>query len=89
MYGGVALAIHQAIYEALETLAQRLKEYGDEARCQQRDEQVATCLQDLTKQDDDHYVDANDTGGEHAIDQRAVDDNVDIPQVGAQDSDAK
>jgi len=76
------------VYGFLQALSQGLEEHRDQAGRQQRDKQVATGLQQVAWRDDDQYVQCDDAGCKCAIDQGAVDDEVDVPQSVAQNSDA-
>ncbi|GHO55877.1 hypothetical protein KSB_43520 [Ktedonobacter robiniae] len=59
--------------------AQRLKQHRDEACGQQGDHEVTPRLQNGAQSAYHQRVEAEDTDGESTIDQRAVDNDIDIP----------
>ena len=64
----------------LQPLAQRLKQHGNQRRCQQREEQVVLCSQECACPKDDQYIQAQRAGSEQSIDQGTIDENVDVPE---------
>ncbi len=64
-----------------------MEQNGYDPRRQQRDEQVAMRLEDHVERTNDEHIDADDAGGEHAVDECPVDQNVNIKEVRAKYSD--
>jgi hypothetical protein len=60
----------------LQTLAQGLEQNGDQAGGDERDQEVATCAKQHAHVADDEDVDAADEGGQGAVDEGAVDNEV-------------
>ena len=81
----VALPIGQAVHATLEPAAQGLEEDGDHACRQQRDQEVHARLEERAGPTDDQRIEADDDGGERAIDQRAIDDEVNVVEAILQD----
>ena len=84
----VALAVEQSVDAALETVAQRREQDGDEAGGGQRDEQVLLHAEQRAEVADGEDVEAGDARRQGAVDQHAVDDGVYVPEAAAQNGDA-
>ena len=74
----VPLAVHQPIDEALHALPQRLEADGDDAGYDERDDEVAAGRERRADQSDDGDIAADDADGQHAVYERAIDDEVDL-----------
>ena len=64
-----------------------MEENGNEACREQRDDQVTLCLEQGPQRGHDQDIEPGNAGRENTIDQRAVDDDVDIVQLMSEDSD--
>jgi hypothetical protein len=64
----VTLAIEQAIHATLQPCPQGLKQHGDDARRDQRDQQIATGADARAERADHQYVHSHYADGEDAID---------------------
>ena len=76
----VALAVHQAIRTALKPLAQGSEDDGHHTRRHERDREICTCLEEHTQDYHDEGVERYHDGAKGTVDQRAVDDDIDVPQ---------
>src|SRR5207249_4630490 len=85
--GLVAFAIKQPIHAPLQPLADWLEKDGDDSGGNQRDKKVAAGLQLRAQRADNEHIQSDDSGGKRAVDQGAVDDDVDGIEVVAQDGD--
>src|ERR1039457_691888 len=89
VWGG-ALAVHEPVRDSLHTLTDRLKPDRDDDRRDDRQPQIrltATANQ-CADADRDTDVDGGDEGGKDAVDQRSVDDDVDVVEMVFQDGNA-
>ncbi len=83
----VAFAVHQLVHTTLQTVAQRLEHDGGESRGDQRDDQAPLHLQHRAKPTYHQHVENDYAGGQDAVDEGAVDDEVYVEEVVAQDCD--
>src|SRR5581483_5167527 len=86
--GIIALTKHQSIDGLLEVLTQRLENECDDARREQREEHIPLYPKERAKSDHHQHIQSNHTCSEYTVHQRAVDDEIDIPQAIAQNSHA-
>src|SRR6266852_1327205 len=86
--GLVTVLIQQVVDGLLEASAQGLKQHGDQTCRQQGDAQVAMCLKEHAEANYDQDVNGDDAYREHAIDQYAVDEQVNVPGPIAQQGEA-
>ncbi len=61
-----------------------MKEHRDDAGCQQGEQHISLHLDERPQADDDQYIQSDDAQGECAVHQRAIDDEIDVPQAIAQ-----
>ncbi|TME01962.1 MAG: hypothetical protein E6I80_20955 [Chloroflexi bacterium] len=61
-----------------------MKEHRDDAGRQQGEEHISLYLDERTQANDDQHIQSDDAQGERTIHQRAIDDEIDIPQAIAQ-----
>src|SRR5690242_2753479 len=64
-----------------------MKQHGDDARRQERNQQVAMCLKYNIERANNENINGDNASGERAIDERAVDQNVDIEEMRAEHGD--
>ena len=76
----VTLAVHQAIHTALKPLAQGSEKDGHHSRRHERDREVCTCLEELAQRYHDQGVERYHCGAKGTVDQRAIDDDIYVPQ---------
>ncbi len=81
----VTLAVHELIDAALEPLTHGVEGHGHQPGCDQGDDQVPGRLKEEPQAAHRHNVDQDHAQGQTAIDQRAVDDDVDVPELVAED----
>ena len=79
----------QAVHSALEPAAQRLEEEGDDASGDERDQQIAFGAEERAQVAHHEHIDAHHADGQGAVDERAVNQNVDIIQTVSEDGDAR
>src|SRR5579875_637584 len=86
----VPLAIEAAVDQLLNAAADGIEESGDRQR-RQRDRQVGALRNWIKQVLEEEYstrVDPNQDGGQAAVDERTVDDPVNVPEPVAQDREA-
>jgi hypothetical protein len=84
----VSIAVHHAVHGPLQTIAYRSEDHGHDARGDEGDVKVALRLEHRAQVADHEHVDADDDGGQSAIDQGAVYEEVYVVEAVAQDRDA-
>ena len=85
--GVVPLAVHQPVDEPLHALPHRLEADGHDAGHDERDEKVAAGRERRADQSDDRDIAGDDADGHHAVDERAIDDEVDLVEPVLEDGD--
>ena len=76
----VALAVHQAIHTALKPLAQGSEEDGHHPVATSETSEICTCLEEHAQGYHDQGVERYHDGAKGTVDQRAIDDDIDVPQ---------
>jgi hypothetical protein len=69
----------------LQQAPERLEDDSDQGRSEERDRRVIRGLEQRANIPDEQDIQANHTGGKHDIDQRALNDEVNVPQAIAND----
>ncbi len=87
--GFVALTVEQAVHPSLHPGAHGLEQHGHQPGCHQRNHQIPTAANECAQGSHHQHVHSNNADGEDAVDQRAIDDEVDIPQSGTHDGEAE
>src|SRR5919106_3216428 len=84
--GIIALAIDQAVRGSLETLAQRLKRNRDDGRGHER-RLDPRAVEEALNESNYANIASNDRSGQQTVDERSIDDDVDVVEPVPQDSD--
>ena len=85
--GIVAVTIEEAIHASLHPLSQRLERNGDDAGSEERRDHPTFGFEQRTHTHDDENVESGNERGQHRVDQRPVDDKIDVEQTLTQDGD--
>ena len=80
--------VHQPVHAALQRRAQRLNEKGDEPGRDEREPEVGALLYERGETADEEHVDRHDAHGQAAVDERAIDQEIDVVEAVAEDRDA-
>src|SRR5258708_30067920 len=83
------LPIEQGIHASLEQFSQGLEKHGDQSGGEERNQQVAPRAKERAQIADHQHVGANDAGSQRTINERAIDDEVDVPEAVAKKGDAE
>ena len=77
------MPIEQAVHPSLQEGSQGLEEDRDQARCHKRDPQIVTAMKECAQVSHHQDVQANHTDRQDAIDQRAIDDAINVKETRA------
>ena len=84
--GLVSLAVEQAVDAALDPPPHRLKSEGDQSCCDHRENEVIAHIDQAADAGDDQRVGSHYEARQEQVNQRPADDQVDVEQPVAEDS---